>query len=384
MVTRYAPLTVNRTLSRNLEVLRGEVVDAEDARAQLGALLQAALHLEFSTIPVYLSAAFSFVNGNEAIQRLITRIAIEEMLHFIIVANTMNAIGIVPDIEAAVPTYPFDLDLLEPPLHLELKSYTPELVEQLFLRIETPRNPILFKARLAAVPKTVGEFYEGIIDIIAGGKIPGLFEVDPTLRNVPVIPNPPAFREIAYRDDNDARKFAIPASIDFAITDIASAVRHLKWLVDQGEGTSKTDTDPIDLSGLPAHYYRFVSILKGKYLVADSGAELGYSYSGGSLPFDPGAVRDCDPNPRIADYAEYPGLVDKMTKFTDAYSSMIDALKAAFNSRDAAAAKTNLQTSVGYMQGMLGMAQAIHRAADRAGVKAGVAFERHPSRSTRS
>ena len=376
MVKRYAPLVVNRELSHSLDAVRRKDLDGDDAKQELARLLQAGLRLEFATIPVYLSAAFSLGDNNKAIRNLITRVAIEEMLHFIIIANTMNAIGQPPDIEAAVPSFPFDLDILEPALHLELKSYSPELVEQLFLRIETPRNPILFEAKLAAAPKTVGEFYEGIIQVIESEQIPGLFDIDPATRNAAIIPDPPAFRPIAYRDDGDQGTYPIPGSIDFAINDSASAARHLKWLVDQGEGTSRTDTDPIDLSGLPAHYYRFVSILKGRYLIEDGGTELGFSYSGGSLPFDPGELHECDPNPRVADYAGRQRLLVQMKRFTDAYSRMIDALKTAFNSPDPAAAKAAYDISIGNMRGMLDLAQAIYRAAVREGVKGGVPFER--------
>ena len=377
MVSTHAPLSINHTLSRGLDAILRELIVGDEARARLGSLLQAALRLEFATIPVYLSAAFSLGTGNEAIRLLITRVAIEEMLHFTIVANTMNAIGIVPDIDAAVPVYPCDLDLLQPSLHLELRSFSTELVEQLFLRIETPRQPIIFEAELVAAPKTVGEFYEGIISIIESGIIPGLFNVDPATRNALVIPDPPAFRPIGYRDDNDVGTYPIPPSIDFAISDSVSAVRHLRWLVDQGEGTSKGDADPIDLAGLPAHYYRFMSILKGRYLIEDAGVGLGYSYSGGSLPFDETAVHECDPNPKTADYAGHQRLIDQMTLFNNAYSGMIDALKVAFDSRDPAVATGAYLSSIGNMRGMLAKAQAIYRAADREGVRGGLTFERN-------
>ena len=142
--------------------------------------------------------------------------------------------------------------------------------------------------------------------------------------------------------------------------------------------TSKTDNDPIDLSGLPAHYYRFVSIMKGKYLVKDGTAALGYSYSGGSLAFDPVAVQECDPNPRTADYAAYPGLVDKMTEFTTAFSKMIDALKVAFGSQDQATASAAYDNSIRAMRSMASKTQAIYRAAEHAGVKGGIPFERTP------
>ncbi len=377
MVERYAPLAVNRTLSRSLDAVRLEEVAGEDARKQLGSLLQAALHLEFATVPVYLSAAFSLQQGNDALQWLITRIAIEEMLHFTVVANLMNAIGVAPDVVAAVPNYPFDLDLLEPPLHLELKSYSPELVENLFLQIETPRLPIPFEAHVAAGYRTVGEFYEGIIEIIEKQTIPGLFDIVPASRPAPIIPSPPAsFRPTAYRDDQDTNTYPIPADIDFAISDSTSAVRHLRWLVDQGEGTSKTDSDPIDSSGLQAHYYRFVSILKGKYLVADPTAPLGYAYRGGSLRYDATSVHECDPNPKAVNYAAYPQVQRHMNRFNQRYAEMIAALHIAFTSLDPITARAAYDDSIGIMQRISERANAIYNAAKQGGIKAGVPFEK--------
>lgn len=376
---QHPPLVVTRRLSRSLDAVQQQEVTGEEAREALGNLLHAALRLEFAVIPVYLSAGFSLGTRNSAIAQLLIRVAIEEMLHFTVVANTLNAIGIPPDVKGAVPTFPFDLDVIEPPLRMELRSFSPDLVRDLFLRIETPEDPIEFKLLAAAAvaqPRTVGEFYEGIIDIFEADTIPGLFDVDPANLNVPVIPDPPSFQEIAYRDDDDNGKYPIPASIDFRITDRASVIRHLKWVVDQGEGTSRSDTNPIDTSGLPAHYYRFVSILEGRYLVEDEAAEGGFSYSGGSLSFDPADVHESDPNPKAADYTEHNRLFQSMNRFNSTYSAMIDALSVAFGSRDETAAKAAYVRSIGSMRRMHStMAPAIYREAGQAGVKAGVPFE---------
>lgn len=378
MVTQYKPLVINRQLARSLHAVQRKI--AADPRKELGEMLQAALQLEFAVIPVYLSAAFSLDNRNEAIRNLITRVAIEEMLHFTIVANTMNAIGIPPDIAAAIPSYPCRIAVVEPALHLELKPFSDDLVKELFLRIETPEEPIEYKVKpLAPPPPTVGDFYRAIIKIIESQTIPGLFDVDPASRNVAIIPGPPAFPSVAYRDDNDQYNYPIPTTIDFRITDCASAVRHLKWIVDQGEGTTRDDTDPIDVSGLPAHYYRFVSILKRKYLIADAAEEKKYSYSGGSLPFDEEGRHDFDANPKVEDYAAHEDVAYEMNRFNAAYSKMIDALKAAFASRDGDAATIAYRASIRKMQGLLGLAGDINAAAVTAGVRAGVPFQYQPT-----
>jgi hypothetical protein len=109
--------------------------------------------------------------------------------------------------------------------------------------------------------------------------------------------------------------------------------------------------------------------------VRDERAEKGFSYSGGSLRFDPGDLYESDPNPRAADYAEHDRLFRKMSQFNSTYSKMIEALTIAFGSRDESAARAAYVTSIDRMRTMPNIASAIYHAAGRAGVRAGVPFE---------
>jgi rubrerythrin len=371
MSFEHPPLEIAQSLALELEpVQAGQLVGA-GARDAIGRMLQAALALEFAAIPVYLSAAFSHGRHNREISQLILRAAIEEMLHFTIVANTMNAIGVAPDVAAAIPQFPCAIAVVEPPLHLELRPFSFDLVRDVFLRIETPEEPIAFGVEADAA--TVGQFYVAIIAIIENDTIPGLFE--PSSRFAPVCPEPPSFREVAYRNDTDREDFPLPEDIDFRIVDAASASKHLRWLVDQGEGTTKSDRNPIDASGLPAHYYRFVSMLKGKYLIADVAAPNGFSYSGGSLPFDASKVHDSDPNPKAVDFAAHDRVKEKMDQFNANYSEMVNHLIASFRCTTEAEALAAYELSLSNMRRMPGQAGAIQREAVAAAVKAGPSFE---------
>src|SRR5580704_1021715 len=177
MAPNYAPLTVNRNLTQQLRNIQTAALQGDDARQTLGKLLQAALQLEFATIPTYLSAAFSLTTANVKISQLILRIAREEMLHLTAVANLMNAIGIAPNIVAAVPQYPYDLTVLEHPLRLDLRSFSFDLIEKLFMAIEAPEVRVVFRRGFVADrPKTIGQFYAGIIEIIKDDTIPDLFK----------------------------------------------------------------------------------------------------------------------------------------------------------------------------------------------------------------
>ena len=240
MAVSYSPLTINRDLAKSVRRIQTASIRNEDARQALGMLLQSALQLEFATIPPYLSAAFS-LTSNRRIYQLILRIAVEEMLHVTAIANLMNAIGMAPNIVAAVPKYPCDLTILDPPLRLDLRSFSFELVEKLFMAIEAPEVRVVYGGLAEALPKTIGQFYEGIIELIEGDTIPDLFknaERDAYKQRTVT----PSFGPIAYLNNQDTDTYPLKADIDFRITDKAAAVRHLSWVVDEGEGRSPLST----------------------------------------------------------------------------------------------------------------------------------------------
>jgi rubrerythrin len=377
MASNYSPLTINRKLGVNLRAIQTTAIRGEDARQALGGLLQSALQLEFATIPTYLSAAFS-LTSNRKISDLILRAAIEEMLHMTAVANLMNAIGTAPDIVAAVPDYPHHLTVLDPPLQLDLRSFSFDLVENLFMRIEVPEEPVVFPSLAPAVdrPKTIGQFYADIIEIIDSDKIPGLFDnaVRDAYKQREVRPN---FKPIAYLNNQDTSRYPLKPEIDFRITDKASAVRHLSWVVDQGEGSAPFD--PLTAEGIPGHYYRFQSILKSRFLVKDENAQpLGYSFSGGDLPFDPTGVHEFRTNAKTADYGAVPAVQKSMQRFNESYTSMINSLHQAFNcpgEDQQEQAMAAYGDALDTMRNMPNQATAIIRKAKDNNVIAGVPFE---------
>ncbi|MES0110150.1 ferritin-like protein [Mesorhizobium sp. M0013] len=376
MASLHRPLTVNPRLAESLRNIQTSVVRDESARLALGSLLQSALELEFATVPTYLSAAFSLTSNRE-VQGVVLRTAQEEMLHMTAVANIMNAIGIAPSILAAVPTFPYHLSVLDPPLRLDLCSFSSELVRDLFMKIEAPEEPVLYKMDVDAAekPTTIGQFYAGIIQVIESDAIPDLFEnaVRDAYKQREVTPN---FKSIAYLSNQDNGRYPLKPEIDFRITDKETAVRHLAWVVDQGEGEGPFD--PLTAEGIPGHYYRFESILKAKFLIKDDAADLGYSFSGGDLPFDPAGVHAFDDNARPESYTAYPQVEDRMRRFGRQYTELIDLLQAAFNCarpEDAAAAKQAYDEAVDIMRRMGNSASAIIAKARASGIKAGIPFQ---------
>jgi rubrerythrin len=375
MAPTYAPLTINRDLAVSLRGIQTTSIRDEAARQALGVLLQSALQLEFATIPPYLAAAFS-LTANRKIYQLILRVAVEEMLHMTAVANLMNAIGIAPNVVAAVPNYPYDLTVLDPPLRLDLRSFSFDLVEKLFMSIEAPEERVEFPAALVEVrPRTIGQFYAGIIEIIERDTIPDLFKnaVRDAYKQRTVTP---IFGPIAYINNQDTHTYPLKADIDFSITDSASAVQHLSWVVDQGEG--EAHYDPLATEGLPGHHYRFESILKKRFLIKDESVALKYSFSGGDLPFNPAGVHEFDANAKAKDYEAHPQVARQMKRFNENFTNMVNLLHEAFNcpspeQQDQAVAAYD--QAVGIMRNMPNIANAIVQRAQASGIKGGIPFE---------
>ena len=131
-----------------LQVESRFIAKAKEARdgADLQALLQKALRLEHSTIPPYLTAAFSLKRGsNGEVFATLKEIALEEMLHMAIVANVINAIGGKPDIarEEFIPKYPGPLPMTIGELVVGLKKFSRELVHDVFMKMRS-RKPHSF------------------------------------------------------------------------------------------------------------------------------------------------------------------------------------------------------------------------------------------------
>lgn len=383
MATKYEPLHINPKMDESVAKLLARRWAPTDARAELGVLLQAAICLEFGTIPPYLAAAYSLDNNNERIKHLLLRIAREEMLHMTAVANIMNAIGITPDIVAATPVYPCDLNVLDPPLRLDLKSFSLAHVEDLLMRIEAPEDPVSFPKdgfdtwmALAPKPRTIGQFYSAIIEIIESDAIEDLF-INAERDLYKQVEVRMAWRKFAYLSNEDLQEYGMDEDITLEIRDKASAVRHLHWIVDQGEGADPLD--PLSTEGIPGHYYRLASILEKRYLIKDSLVPvLGHSYSGADLTFDPLGVHEFDDNPKLADYAAHIRVARQMKKFNEDYTSMVDALHTAFRCpspdlKDEANAA--YQKAAGRMMNMPNLATAIVQSAKSEGIKGGLPFE---------
>ena len=236
----------------------------------------------------------------------------EEMLHLVLAANVLNAIGGAPS-------------------HRPIPDFVPALSERRFLtatagsssacagsrrkrsttfrRIERPEPP--------GTPPgvegyhTIGQFYAGIelgLQHLAAER--DIFTGDPA-------------RQIAGNEHVYGM-----AGAPFAVNDLDSALQ-APWpiIVDQGEGIDHTIHDgdpPLGGGALLAHYYRFDEIAKGRrYLPSDTPRT---GPTGPPLPVDFDAVWPMRADPRVEDLPPAARCGPSPTRPTGSYTDLLALL----------------------------------------------------------
>jgi rubrerythrin len=306
--------------------VRREYVTAVTAAQNITDLhwtLQAAVELEHSTIPPYLSAAFSLKpSTNDLARDVLISVANEEMLHMTIVSNLLNAVGGRPIIDKPgfIPLYPGQLPMsVDDGLVVGLHKATRALIYEKFMRIEEPEQPLELLSRQARLgdgatrseapeSPTIGTFYAAIKQ---------------KLREL----GDGAFSQPSNPQVVDARWF--PADELFPITDVDSACRAIDVVVEQGEGTAQTPLG--EPGGTPAHYYRFEQIVRGRLLEHHPDATGGFAFTGAPVALDPLGVWNLYPDPKVSDYAPGSRARNLVERFNYSYTALLRALHDAFN-----------------------------------------------------
>lgn len=296
--------------------IEGKYIDrvrAATSPEELHEMVQKAIELEHATIPTYLCAYFSLKLGtNQAIGDIIRSVAIEEMLHMSIASNLLIAIGGSPEInkKGFVPEYPGPLPMnIGDGLIVPLEKCSIPLVRDVFMKIEEPEDPIVFKSMAAGVQQyhTIGEFYAA---------------VDEKLKEL----GQSAFTGDFGREMVNNSWF--PPDELFRIDGPESASAAIQVIVRQGEGT---DVSPLDPEGAYAHYYRFEQIVKGRRLVKDATADHGFSFTGAPIVLDERGVWNMQPNPDPDMLPANSRARRLSTQFAYSYTLLLNALHKTFN-----------------------------------------------------
>ena len=196
---------------------------------------------------------------------MLRSVVLEEMTHMGLAANLLNAVGGSPVIARPgfVPAYPGPLPgTVGGDLEARLDRLSLDLVENVFMRIEEPEDPLVFRSESAAEtgPLTIGEFYAAIADQLR------------TVGSAAFVGDPA--RQVTHELGQEGL---------IAITDLDSALAAIHTIVEEGEGTQQS---PLDREGELAHYYRFAEIKHGHRLVPipdappDAPPDQLFSYTG--------------------------------------------------------------------------------------------------------
>jgi len=298
---------------------------------ELRAHLHVAMQLEHGTLPPYLTALYSIQPETNSEARHILRVAVvEEMLHLTLAANVLNAVGGRPDLTAPgfVPEYPAYLPDGEDDFEVSRQGFSRECVETV-LWIERPRRAPDESRRLldrkhhahtslVACPTrpgmrfySIGEFYRAIAHGLRrlheqmGDE---LFSGDPARQIT---------REYFYSGGGDLVR----------VTDLASALRALDLIAEQGEGYGG---GIFDREHELAHFYRFQQLVLGRYY--QKGDTAGHP-TGPPIDVDWDAAYPVKKDARLADYPENSELWEAAREFNRSYSDLLDVLTRTYNGR---------------------------------------------------
>ncbi len=229
--------------------------------------LRIAMMLELSTIPPYLCALYSIQQGdstspgyaeefgdNAEVSGIIRSVMMEEMLHFTLAGNVLNAVGgeIKVNDKKYVPEYPTALPDSAGMFLVHLSKFDPDAI-RVFLRIEQPTPP-------GTPPKlddylTIGQFYKAIVDLMealekeAQDKGGSIFNSDTSLQI-------------------DENYYYGGGGKIISVSNLEEAKEAIDVILEQGEGSDHSiyDTDEEEFGQINelAHYFKFNEIYEGQ------------------------------------------------------------------------------------------------------------------------
>lgn len=327
--------------------------------------LQWAIELEHATMPPYLCALYSLdpERNPEAVD-VVAGVFVEEMLHLALVANLLNAVGGSPrlDTPRMLPPHPRPLPHSDRSLELSLLPFGPEALE-MFLRIERPAPPD--GEAEGDDYETIGQFYAAIEE--------GLRHLCDRLGERAVFGGDPA-RQVS------PGHFRHTAGRLVAVHDLDSALAALEEIVEQGEGTSRSEVWDGDQDVVHpdrdevAHYYRFQELKAGRRYRRGDTPQSGPT--GETISVDWAAVHPMRHNPRPADHAPGSPIRTAQEDFNRTYCDLLHLLENAFNGEPA-----RLADATRTMFALKARAQALMRMPDEGGATAGPTFEYVPPES---
>jgi hypothetical protein len=274
--------------------------------------LQAAVELEFFTIPPYLTAMWSLVKQDDWPAAIFRSVVYEEMEHMALACNMLAGVGGVPRINrgSAVPVYPRPIPGgVKPALTVGLAGLSPETVRT-FMAVEAPEKPIQFEVELEAIGAAgeayprIGEFYKAVWEAFD--------QVRPQIHVERQVTGPLAPMVVA------------------TLADVQVAIERIQV---QGEGTEVDPTAKTVPAARPAdlaHYYRFQQLDKRRRLNYHDDKKV---FKWSKEQFDFPAAYPVAPVPAGGyRYDEVvPAVAADLRRFDEAYTRLLDHLQAAWD-----------------------------------------------------
>ena len=268
-------------------------------------LLQTCVEIEHSTIPLYLTAAWSMDDNKSFAYNVTHGVAIEEMLHMTDAANLLNAIGGAPDIDqpSFVPRYPIVMPIIN------VSSSIASFSRRTYGTFE--------KIEVEGPAKTIATTYAYVADVlkelVAAHGEAAVFTGDPALQV-----------NVTTRGGERTT----------VVTTLAAAVAALEGISDQGSGCPSPDPPGFNLSagalgGGLAHFARFKEVLVGReYRTGDT---VDSGPTGAAVAVDWSGVRRFVDDPRVEDFDAKGAAGAAARAFAGNYTKLLVALHAVFN-----------------------------------------------------
>ena len=303
----------------------------KDTLENLHEHLRVAMTLELSTIPPYLCALYSIEKGdttksdyheiygdNAEAAHIIRSVMMEEMLHFTLVGNVLNAVGgdICINEKKYVPEYPTVLPDSAGLFKIHLSKFDKTAIKT-FLRIEQP-TPTDAKPALNGYT-TIGQFYHAIV------KLMEKLEIEAEDRGETIFTGDESLQI-------DKRYYYGGGGEIISVTNLESAKAAIDVILEQGEGseTSIYDTDHEEFGQIRelAHYFKFNEIYEERrYATCQTNPKDPPDGSKMHIKYD--KVYNMGIDPKTANFVS-PALKALSTAFNMEYRKLLDSLQAAF------------------------------------------------------
>ena len=286
--------------------------------------LQDAITLEFATIPLYLTSMYSIkASHNQEVRAVIRSVVMQEMLHMAQAANILIAIGGEPiiDDKEHLPTFPGPLPVgILPQLNVTLQKASPKHIHEVFMMVEFPHDEHEIFPEVSKNDLTIGKFYRQIkrcmVKLAKEGRV--------------------TFCEGITDTECEAKQMYWPweqydtSSNLYRVTNLKTAKKAIKMIVEQGEGAGKQDPTYLDTNKL-AHFYKFEELACKQHMTVLHEHE--YGFSGGEIEFTSEGVWPMRDNPGKEGIPPGTQLYYSAKRFHRIYRSLLAKFQEMFDGR---------------------------------------------------